>query len=117
MADITTDQNFPSVSLTIVDSQGRPATVDGVPAWASSDATILTATASADGMSAVVDTVGPGTARISVTADADMGAGVVTLTGVSEDVNVTLGTSHNASLMTLTLGAPADKPAPPAPGP
>jgi hypothetical protein len=106
---INTDQNFPNVVLTITNSLGQPAPVDGVPVWASSDATVITATAAADGMSGVVDTVAPGTARITVTADADLGAGVVTLTGVSDDIVVTLGPSHVASVMTLTLGPPADK--------
>jgi hypothetical protein len=110
MVDISTDQNFPNVTLSIVDSRGRPAVVQGPPVWASSDATILTVLAAADGMSAVVDTVAPGLARISVSADADLGEGVVEITGVSEDVNVTLGTSNMASAMTLTLGAPVDKP-------
>lgn len=110
MADVTTDQNFPSVTLAIMDSSGRPALVDGVPVWASSDETVLTVAPAADGMSAAVDTVAAGIARISVSADADLGAGVVALTGVSEDVNVTTGTAHQASTMTLSLGAPADKP-------
>ncbi len=111
MADITTDQNYPSVVLSIADAQGRPANVDGVPVWASSDETVLRVTASADGMGAVVDTVAPGgPARITVTADADLGAGVITLTGVSEDVNVTQGTAHQASTMTLNLGTATDKP-------
>lgn len=109
MADINTDQNFPSVTLTITNSAGQPASVDGVPVWASSDATILTVAAAADGMSAVVNTVAPGVGRITVTADADLGAGVTTITGVSEDINVTLGPSHLASVMTLNLGAPAAK--------
>lgn len=30
--------------------------------------------------------------------------------GVSEDVNVTIGIAHQATTMTLSLGAPADKP-------
>ena len=110
MADINTDQNFPSVTLAITDPAGRPAAVDGAPVWASSDATVLTVVSSADGMSAVVDTVAAGVARISVTADADLGAGVVTITGVSEDVNVTVGPSHVASTIALTLGAPVAKP-------
>lgn len=108
--DMNTDQNA-SATLAIVDAQGRPATVDGVPVWASSDETVLTVKAAADGMSAVIDTVAAGgPARISVTADADLGAGTTTLTGVSEDVTVTAGPSHAASSMTLTLGTPADKP-------
>jgi len=109
MANATTDQNFPNVVLSILDNHvpPRPAPVDGVPVWGSSDDTVLRVTPSADGMSAVVDTVAPGTARISVSADADTGAGVVPLTGVSEDIVVTSG--NVASVMALDLGAPADK--------
>jgi hypothetical protein len=109
MADINTDQNFPNVTLSITDSRGRPARVDGVPVWASSDETVLVATPAADGMSAVVDTVAVGTARITISADADLGNGVQPITGVSEDVNVTQGPSTVAATMTLNLGAPADK--------
>lgn len=107
MADITTDQKFPNVVLSITDDKGRPASVDGVPVWASSDETVLAVTASTDGMSAEVNTVAPGIARITVQADADLGAGVATITGVSEDVNVTSG--NIASVMTLSLGTPVNK--------
>lgn len=108
MVDVTTDQNFPNVVLTITDSAGRPASVEGSPVWASSDETVVTVLSSTDGLNAVVDTVAPGIARITVTADADLGAGVTTITGVSEDINVTLGISP-ASVLTLSLGAPAAK--------
>lgn len=111
MADINTDFFWDNVVLSITNSHGQPAPVDGVPVWASSDETVLTVVAAADGMSAAVNTVAPGgPARISVTADADLGAGVATITGVSEDVMVTLGPSNAASQMTLTLGAPVAKP-------
>lgn len=109
MADITTDQHFPSVTISISKKNGDPAPVDGVPVWASSDETVLTVTAADDGMSAVVDTVAPGTARISVMADADLGEGTRTITGVSEDVNVTLGDAQFASVISFTFGAPEDK--------
>jgi len=112
MADCNTDQRYDNVTLAIVNSQGTPAPVDGVPVWASSDETVISVTAAADGMSAVVDTVAPGVARVTVTADADLGAGTTTLTGVTEDINVTLGPSSQASLMTLTLGTPVAKAAP-----
>lgn len=108
--DVTTDQNFPAVALNITNNRGQPAPVDGTPVWASSDETVLTVTPSDDGMTAAVDTVGAGTARISVTADADLGAGVSVITGVSEDVNVTIGPNSVASHVTLDLGAAADKP-------
>jgi hypothetical protein len=108
--DITTDQNLPNVTLAITNNRGQPAPVDGVPLWASSDETIIMVTPSGDGMSAVIDTVANGTARVTVTADADLGAGTVSLTGVSEDIVVTIGPNSLASVMTLSLGAPADKP-------
>jgi hypothetical protein len=108
--DINTDQNFPNVALVITDTKGRPAKVDGAPVWASSDETVLTVTPSSDGMSAVVDTVAAGTARVTVSADADLGTGVASITGVSEDVNVTTGPSSVATTLALNLGTATDKP-------
>lgn len=118
MADINTDQQF-NATLVITDPAGNPAPVNGAPVWATSDATVLSVTASADGMSCVVGTVAPGTARVTVTADADVvpGGAPITITGVSEDINVTLGPSHLASQIAITLGAPVAKPPPTPPGP
>lgn len=109
MADINTDQHYESVSLSITDNRGRPARVDGVPVWASSDETVLSVAASPDGMSAAIETVAPGTARVSVSADADLGTGVIEITGVTEDINVTLGPNSQASVVTITLGSPTEK--------
>jgi hypothetical protein len=110
--NINTDQNFPNVTLAITNAKGAAAPVQGAPVWASSDETVLLVTASADGMTAVVDTVAPGTARITVTADADIGDvnGVVTITGVSEDIIVAVGPKSQASVVTLNMGTPTDKP-------
>jgi hypothetical protein len=115
MADIFTGQRFPSVTITIMDSQNppQPATVDGIPIWASSDDTVLTVDAAADGMSAVISSVAPGVGRVSVTADADLGAGTQSIVGVSEDVNVTLNPTHLASTITFSFGAAEDVPAGP----
>lgn len=109
MAEITTGQMFPNVTLTIKDAKGRPAKVDGVPIWAVSDETVLRVTASADGMSADVDSVAPGVARVTVSVDTDLGTGVTNLTGISEDVTVTQDASSVASALALDLGAPEDK--------
>jgi hypothetical protein len=108
MADLNTDQNLP-FTLAITNAHGQPAPVDGVPVYASSDETVLTVDHAVDGMSGVVNSVAPGTARITVTADADTGAGTVTITGVSEDVHVTAGPSFAASSFKFTFGAPVDK--------
>jgi hypothetical protein len=118
MAQFNTSQEAP-VTLAITNSQGNPAQVQGAPVWASSDETVVTVSAAADGMSAVVSSVAPGgPARISVQADADLGQGVLTITGVSEDINIVVDPAQQASVMTLTLGAPQAKaPATPAPSP
>jgi hypothetical protein len=112
MANITTDQEFPSVVLAIFEKDGvTPAKVNGIPVWASSDPTILTVAPTADGMGAVVKTVAPGTARITVSADADTVTGglPIPITGVSEDIVVALGIGAQAAVMKLTMGPPAPK--------
>lgn len=106
---ITTDDEFANVILEIFQADGvTPAVVDGVPTWLSSDDTILHVIPNADGMGGVVMCVAPGTAHIAITGDADMGSGVVSITGVSDDVTVTAGVVP-ASLMKVTLGAPTKK--------
>lgn len=108
MANAFNTQQF-NATLAITNAAGGAATVDGVPVWASSDETVVTVTAAADGMSAVIPCVAPGTARITVTADADMGAGTTTITGVSEDIVVTTDPANAASIVTLNLGAAVPK--------
>lgn len=72
------DDQTVSADVSYVDAKGNAATVEGAPVWASDNEAVATVTASADGFSATVTPVGPlGTAQISVTADADLGAGVV----------------------------------------
>jgi hypothetical protein len=108
MASMNTSQQV-SATLAITNAAGAAAPVDGVPVWASSDETVVSLTVAADGMSAVAPAVAPGTARITVTADADLGAGVVTITGVSEDIIVVVDPANLASVMTLTLGPAVPK--------
>ena len=100
--DALTNQSA-SAALTITNAAGQPAAVDGVPVWASSDETVLRVTASADGMSALIETVAPGTAHIAVTADADVGTGVAPIIGVTDDVTVAVNPASMASVVTITL--------------
>lgn len=107
-------QSFPGVEKVIIkatqefdasvafqDSLGNPAPVEGVPTWTNSNEATLTLVVAPDGMSAVVSATGtPGSGQISVQADADLGEGVTTITGVlevevqpGEAVNVVLNTS------------------------
>jgi hypothetical protein len=113
MGFVLIDDQKVALSIAPVDAKGNPAAVDGAPAWASSDETVLTVAASADGLSATVTAVGKlGAAQISVTADADMGAGTVPIAGVL-DVSVVAGQAVSLSISTGTPEA-QDPAAPPA---
>lgn len=102
--DLRDDQKV-QLTIAITDKKGKPAAVDGVPAWASSDETVITVTPAADGMGAQVDAVAPGQGRVVVTADADLGSGVTPITGTL-DFNVTAGGAINIA---ITAGTPEDQ--------
>jgi len=106
MALVLTDVQKVALSVSFTNRAGNPAQVDGIPQWSSSDPSILTVTASEDGLSAEAVTVGPlGTAQVSVVADADLGEGVTELTGVL-DVEV----KPSAAVFALVVaGVPVDK--------
>lgn len=109
---VLTDIQEATLSVAFVDAAGNPAVVDGAPAWAVSDAALLSITPAADGMSAVVSANGPlGTGQVSVSADADMGAGVTTIAGTL-DIEVL---ASAAVSIAISAGTPTDKA--PAPGP
>ena len=102
--DIRDDQQV-ALTIAIVDKKGKPAQVDGIPVWASSDETVITVTPAADGMSANVIAVAPGAGRVVVTADADLGAGTTDLTGTL-DFNVLAG---GAVTISISAGTPTDQ--------
>ena len=102
------DDKSVSATVAFADAKGKPAKVDGIPIWGSDNEDAATVAAAADGMSAVVTPgalVGPEpwTANITVTADADLGAGVVPIIGTGS-VTVTGGT---ASIVEIKFGDPA----------
>ena len=109
--DTNTDFNLP-VSVQIKNSRGQDAPATDV-IWASSDETVLrvvpTDPPDPTSRSMVVQTVAVGSARVTVTADADIGAGVATITGVSEVVNVADGPGSVASTIAFTFGTPVPK--------
>jgi hypothetical protein len=66
---ITDIQQVP-VSISVTDERGNPGTVIAPPAWAVSDANLLTVAPAADGMSAVVAAKGPlGNGQVTVSGD------------------------------------------------
>ena len=98
---ITNEQKV-QVTLAPTTAAGNPATLDGAPVWtvASGDATLEVAT---DGLSAfLVSGAADVTSQIEITADADLGEGVVTLTDVVDLAVV----AAQASALGLNVNTP-----------
>ena len=102
-----TDSQQETLSIQPLDKKGKPAKLDGVPVWASSDETIATVDASADstGLTAVLTAVSPGDCNVTVSGDADLGAGVTPIVGTLA-VTVTAG---QATQITINEGTPTDQ--------
>jgi hypothetical protein len=74
------DDSQVHADVTYVDKKGNPATIDGTPTWSTDRPDLIAIVAAADGFSADIAAVGPlGSAQVVVDADADLGAGVVSV--------------------------------------
>ena len=103
---VLTDSQFVTLNVAPVTKAGNPATIDGAPKWSVSDESVLTLEVSEDGLSCKAVTTGKlSDAQINVVADADMGEGVVEITGVLE-VSVKAGA---AASVAVTAGTPEEK--------
>ncbi len=115
MATITTEQRLP-FTFQPKDGRGRlkPFDLSGTPpTGVSSDETVCTVTVEpgdGDAWRGWVTSVAPGTARVIVDGDADLGDGVDDVIGTL-DVEVTLDPRTGARIMELSPGTPEDKPA------
>lgn len=105
---ITTTQQF-RLTPNITDSRGKPAPVDGVPVWAGSNEAVALVVPDANGLSALVVAQGVGDYSISMSADADLGVGVTTITG-QDTGTVTQGA---AVAIGFTVGPVEEQPATP----
>lgn len=100
------DNQKSALAIQVLSAKGNPAPVDGTPVWSVSDAALLTLVTAADGMTAVVNAVGPlGTGQVSVNVDADLGEGVVTVVGIL-DVQVIGGA---AAVVQISSGPAEDQ--------
>lgn len=100
--------NAQKVGLSIqpLDQYGNAARIDGVPEWNTSDATVGTLAVADDGLSAVFTTAGPlGTTQINVSADADLGTGVRT---ISATLDIQVEAAEAVSL-SIKAGTPEPK--------
>lgn len=106
---LTTRQEFANVTVKFTTADGQPAQVDGVPVWATSNATVLTFEEAADGMSGKVMAGAPGTGeQVTITGDADLGAGVVPVIGILA-IDVTLDPRDQAAIVEIDPGTATDK--------
>lgn len=97
------------VAVEFRDRKGNPAPVEGTPEWSTDNSELLAISPSEDGMSCNVASVGPiGTATVTLSADADLGAGVRSIIGTLE-VSVTTG---GATEVVLTPGEASEIPTP-----
>ena len=100
---LLTDTQKVTLSIQPVDAKGFAAKVDGVPVWSVSDPTIGTiAVVGVTGLSATFTALLPGVCQVNVTADADLGPGVTSISGTL-DVQVEPG---QAVSLSITAGAP-----------
>jgi hypothetical protein len=101
---ITNEQKV-NVALTPKTDGGKPAKLDGAPAWSvvSGDSTLVVA---ADGLSAdLVSSDTPGDTTFLIDADADLGEGVENL---QETITLTVS-GANARNLGITVGTPVNK--------
>ncbi len=103
---VLTDVQKVGLSVAPTTAAGNPAKVDGAPEWSVSDPTLGGLTVAEDGLSAEFVTTGKlGSCQVNVTADADLGSGVTTITGVLE-IEVTASQATNLG---VTAGTPENK--------
>lgn len=107
MALVMTDIQQVALSIQPVSQAGNPAPVDGIPTWDVSNPAVGTLTVAPDGMSAMFVTSGSlGDTQVSVSADADLGAGITTITGTL-DISVL---ASQATTLGINAGTPVAKP-------
>lgn len=105
MAFTLKDTQRVQLSVKFVDKVGNPAKVDGIPEWSVDNPNVAKLEPAADGLSCMVSAVGPlGTAKVTLKADADLGAGVSEIAGTF-DLEVV---ASAASIVTIEAGTPED---------
>jgi hypothetical protein len=107
MARITTEQQV-AVSVAPKTLAGRPAAIDGVVAFSSSDEAVA-AVVSTGPTSALVKAVGPGVAQIVAKFDADLDAGELREVTASGAIEVVAAEAETAE---ITFGTPELTPLP-----
>lgn len=110
MAVIISDTQFIEGQVQTVNKKGKPAPVEaGTIAYSSSNEAVVTVTENPDDETKfTVTAVGAGTAQVNYSADADLGEGVVPISGFTDfEVTPAQATGFN-----VTFGEPQEQPEP-----
>ena len=100
---LTDLQKVTTLPLVALDAVGNPAPIDGIPVWTVTDPSLLQIIPADDGLTCQIITIGPlGVAQVIATADADLGEGIVPITGtLSVEV-----TGSQAVSLSIAAGVP-----------
>lgn len=106
MALLLTDTQKVPLAILPVDAHGHAAKIDGLPIWAVSDPAVGSIeNVTPDGLGCEFFSLDPGVCQVSVTADADIGTGVRTITSTL-DIQVEPG---EAVGFAITAGLPVQQ--------
>jgi hypothetical protein len=105
MATQMTDIQQTSLTVSALDAKNNPAALDGPVVFVSSDPTILNVQPTGPNSCAVVAVGALGNAQVQFSADADLGSGVVTLSGISDFTIV----SSQATQLNAAVGPVIDQ--------
>jgi hypothetical protein len=103
---LLTDTQKSTLTIEPVTAKGRPALLDGVPEWSSSNPAVASIEPAVDGLSAVVVARGAGETQISVTADADLDEGETREISGVLDVQVKAGEAVSVG---IAAGTPEEQ--------
>lgn len=106
MSLILTDEQECELQIELLTAAGNPGKVDGVPVWSVSNPSVVSITVEDGGLKALISSAGLGECQVSVTVDADLGAGVRQVTGV---LDVSVQPAEVVSVGILS-GTPRSKP-------
>lgn len=102
---ILTNSQEVDLAIKPLDRRGKPAQVDGVPAWSLSNPALGQLVVADDGLSSVFKALDNGTVQVSVSADADLGDGVETISGTL-DIEIVSG---KATSLGIIAGTPREQ--------
>jgi hypothetical protein len=106
MALVMTSTQQCLLTMQPLDAKGNPAKVDGIPEWQVSNPGVCTIQPAADGITAMCLGLAIGDTQVNCTADADLGSGTRSITGL---IDVSIRAAEAVSIG-IVAGTPEEQP-------